>query len=845
MKTALRFSVWTTLLLIMTQGAFGQATTNTWTGADPSGYWSAPGNWSPPGVPASGNDLVFPGGLPAGDLVSTNDLPDSSFRSITFAGASRHTIRGNPITLTNRLNCIINSGTNVIACDLTFTGTPAIPHYLFQSIRGFSGELTVIGNVGGSSLYVFLERMVIRGQFTGGSLRVQYGSLALYGDNPHPVSVEFYASSYSTLRVQGSQPNLNITRLREMESAECPSVSGDGLVGDVLGCGSITPDPTLSVKNVTGRLDIKLNGTNVSEYGRLIASGDVNLSGRLLPSPGFNPQSGQIYTIVEKTSPGPITGEVFGPEGSISTLNGRPFRISYVGGDGNDVTLTAHWTNTPPTVTITNPVNNAVFIAPATFTVDASASDPDGNVSHVGFFLNSTSLGADMVSPYSVNVNNLPAGTYTLRAVATDNQNASATNSITVTVNAPPPFDPTFRDANWISIAGINAGFAGIQDAVVDSLGNLYVAGYITISGVAENIAKWNGTSWSALGSTALMTNLSALAVSGSDLYVGGDFRMAGGRQVNSIAKWNGTNWSGLGTGMGGSVYALAVSGSNLYAGGRFAAAGGTWATNIAKWDGSSWSAVPGSGMNHYVRALMVSGSDLYAGGEVITLGITANRVAKWDGSSWSQLGGNMNFDVHAVALSGSDLYAGGSFTTVGGTPANGIAKWNGNTWSPLGSGLRGGAYALAVLGSDLYAGGSFTMAGGSPATNIAKWDGTTWTPLGSGVNDAVYALPMWGNHLYAGGWFTTAGGKASVNIAKVRIASAAESITASGSVATIQFSGVIGYQYHVQRTASLTPPVTWTTLTTSPLSLAADGSLTFTDTTAPAGTAYYRLVQH
>lgn len=89
-----------------------------------------------------------------------------------------------------------------------------------------------------------------------------------------------------------------------------------------------------------------------------------------------------------------------------------------------------------------------------------------------------------------------------------------------------------------------------------------------------------------------------------------------------------------------------------------------------------------------------------------------------------------------------------------------------------------------------------------------------------------------------------TAGGSPANRIAKARIASAAQSITVSGSSATIQFSGVVGYKYHVQRTDSLTPPTTWTTLTTAPLSPADDGSLTFTDTNAPPGTAYYRLMQ-
>src|SRR5580765_5054596 len=325
-----------------------RAATSTWTGADPSGNWSAPANWSPAAVPTNGNDLVFPGGLPPGDMVSTNDLTDRIFRSITFSGASSHTIRGNPITLTNRTDCIINSGTNVIACDLTFSGTPATPDYQSPTIRGSGGsaELTVIGNVGGGSLY-FLEeqfgakaRLVIRGQFTGGSVRVSYATLALYGDNPYAVSAEV---RYSQLLVQGLQPNLNIMLFSDpFTTLTWGSLRGDGQVGDVTGYGYIILDSTLSAKNVSAYyLNINLNGTNVGEYGRLVASGDASpSSGYFIPSAGFNPQPGQVFTIVEKTSPGPITNAIFGPEGSITTLNGMPFRISYVGGGGNDVTLT-------------------------------------------------------------------------------------------------------------------------------------------------------------------------------------------------------------------------------------------------------------------------------------------------------------------------------------------------------------------------------------------------------------------------------------------------------------------------------------------------------------------------
>ena len=432
----------------------GRAQTQTWTGADPSGFWSAPANWSPAGVPVNGADLVFPGGLPPDDMVSTNDLTASVFRSIRFVQASKHTIRGNPITLTNRADCIINSGTNLIACDLTFSGTPSTPNNQFPSIRGFPGELTVIGNVGGGGLYVFIDRLIIRGQFTGDSIRMQYGSLALYGDNPHPVSVEFLGSSYSTLRVQGSQPNLNITTLWEMESATCPSLILDGEVGDITGCGHITPDSILSVKNLAhyggwGGLDIRLNGTNVGQYGRLIASGDVNLSmGALIPSAGFNPQPGQVFTIVEKTSPGPIGNAFLGPEGTITTLNGMPCRISYVGGDGNDVTLTAQPANPPLTVNWLSPANGATFQPGATISLRAR---PDTNraISVVEFFAGSTNLGRGVLTPNSVYQflwSNAPAGTFQMHAEAEDNSGARGVSSsvqITVAGGTNPPTPPT------------------------------------------------------------------------------------------------------------------------------------------------------------------------------------------------------------------------------------------------------------------------------------------------------------------------------------------------------------------------------------------------------------------
>ena len=108
----------------------------------------------------------------------------------------------------------------------------------------------------------------------------------------------------------------------------------------------------------------------------------------------------------------------------------------------------------------------------------------------------------------------------------------------------PVRIDPTFSDADWVSL---NPGLPGANGAV------------------------------------------KAIAVDGrGNVYAGGDFTFIGTVPANHIAKWDGSAWSALGSGISGNVYALAVSGNNLYAGGYFVAAGGVTVNNVAKWDGST-----------------------------------------------------------------------------------------------------------------------------------------------------------------------------------------------------------------------------------------------------------------
>src|SRR5262249_13028662 len=98
--------------------------------------------------------------------------------------------------------------------------------------------------------------------------------------------------------------------------------------------------------------------------------------------------------------------------------------------------------NAPPTVAITSPTNGASFIAPATITIQAIASDSDGSVTNVQFFDGSTSLGNRSSSPFNLSVS-LGVGPHALTALASDNLGATKATPLPVTVNVASNAPPT------------------------------------------------------------------------------------------------------------------------------------------------------------------------------------------------------------------------------------------------------------------------------------------------------------------------------------------------------------------------------------------------------------------
>ncbi|MAG56981.1 MAG: hypothetical protein CMJ83_11860 [Planctomycetes bacterium] len=272
----------------------------------------------------------------------------------------------------------------------------------------------------------------------------------------------------------------------------------------------------------------------------------------------------------------------------------------------------------------------------------------------------------------------------------------------------------------------------------------IYAGGTFTAAGAmaALHVARWDGTSWSPLGSgvSSSAASVSALAVfdggTGPALYVGGTFTSAGGVVVNNIARWDGSTWSPLGSGVTGTVRSLKVyddgAGPALYVGGTFTSAGGVFASNLASWDGAAWSSVPGgvSGNTNRVSDLTVyddgGGPALYAGGDFsFAGGAFASSIARWDGTSFTSVGGGVangggsTPGVQAMTVfddgTGTRLFAGGSFTSAGGMPVNHIASWG------CGGGISLAA-AQASPGSPLFLSNS-NLTPGNRYYNVFSFD--------------------------------------------------------------------------------------------------------------------------
>ncbi len=363
---------------------------------------------------------------------------------------------------------------------------------------------------------------------------------------------------------------------------------------------------------------------------------------------------------------------------------------------------------------------------------------------------------------------------------------------------------------------------------IVPNGNDLYVGGtFITIGGLkARGVARFNMQTgvWSTLGNDNVANGngvnglVSAIAVVGSDLYIGGSFTRgynsaSSNVSANCIAKFNlpAKTWSALGAdsgptgnGFDGDVGAIAVLNGSVYLGGTFKHAhisnGNDLLTNgVARWTGATWAAL-GKGTNTatssgVVSDLAVIGNDVYVGGNFVSVtnsnntAVGVGHIARWNTqtNTWTALGtgvgtanNGVDGEVYALATNGTELFVGGTFAQAVNTGsskllANNLAKWNGATWSvvgssatPMGNGVENTVWELAYSSGLLYVGGDFiggmTNGAKTSANGIARWDGTSWAALGAnmgaggnGVNHTVNAITLVGGMLYVGGDFSEA----------------------------------------------------------------------------------------
>ncbi|MBL9147372.1 MAG: hypothetical protein JNM94_01630 [Phycisphaerae bacterium] len=404
-----------------------------------------------------------------------------------------------------------------------------------------------------------------------------------------------------------------------------------------------------------------------------------------------------------------------------------------------------------------------------------------------------------------------PAYLYTLVVVDSgDGPRLYAGGAFELSASTPCRSIAVWDGASWSGVGGGVDVEGSIRQIVAMDDGNgpaLFAAGgFASIGGVpASCVARWDGSTWSALGGGVdgdVFGGVAvAVAVEGaaeSDLWLCGWFLSAGGLPARAIATWNGEVWSSLGQPLV-SADTLAYfddgsgSGPAVYAGGNVDASltAESIVRGIGRWDGSSWGPL-GAGLGEQgeawatAAAIDALGPALYVGGLFSeSTGGPARNIARWDGVAWSQLGEGTSsavtalLDVHESAPLPSGLYVGGFFSTAGGVPASRIARWHDGTWSPLGMGIGAGpstrVEALATLAHDgeeaLYVGGYFQNAGTTGASNVARWNGTAWSGLGGGTNGVVSALCVYddgsGPALYAGGAFTVAGDVPAERIAR------------------------------------------------------------------------------
>jgi endo-1,3(4)-beta-glucanase len=126
-------------------------------------------------------------------------------------------------------------------------------------------------------------------------------------------------------------------------------------------------------------------------------------------------------------------------------------------------------TNNAPIVSMSSPNSGSVVLLGSTQTLSASASDNGGSITLVEFFDGAVKIGEDSTPPYQINWQPAVIKTYSIKAIATDNENNKSTSSsISIIVNDENTCTVTSVEAEQGTFSeGYSVSFETIENDVI------------------------------------------------------------------------------------------------------------------------------------------------------------------------------------------------------------------------------------------------------------------------------------------------------------------------------------------------------------------------------------------
>ena len=222
----------------------------------------------------------------------------------------------------------------------------------------------------------------------------------------------------------------------------------------------------------------------------------------------------------------------------------------------------------------------------------------------------------------------------------------------------------------------MNLFIAGVINTIcVDDSGNVYAAGNFPDSSWSYYVAKWNGSTWSELGSLNANLFINSICVDDSfNVYAAGDFTDAAGHTY--VAKYSPATglWTELGTGFDSGTYELEVQSmvsdtpNHLYI--ALNCIHGVAYSNVFKWNGTIWNELGTLNGNSYTRAICKgdSGSVFAAGAFTDSNGYSYVGKYSSQTNAWEELGRgsnalNANHSINSICLDRyNHVFAGGAF---------------------------------------------------------------------------------------------------------------------------------------------------------------------------------------